>query len=201
MHFATYLGAAVELSADDITDSIFKGFDILHLEGYLVFNHSLVEKAILVAKRNGLKVSMDLASFNIVEANLDFLKGIIISSVDIVFANEEESKALTGELPEKSLDIIAEMCEIAVVKIGSKGSMVKRGNEMVKVDAIKANAIDTTGAGDLFASGFIYGLIQGWSLEKCAKLGALTAGKVVETIGAKISPTVWQEINITKNAI
>ena len=199
--FATFLGAAVELCADDLTADLFDGFDLLHLEGYLVFNNALVEKAVLLAKSKGLRISLDLASFNVVDVNRDFLIKTIKESVDIVFANEEEAKSLTGEEPEKALLAIAELCDIAVVKVGSKGSMVKRGNDMVRVDAIKAKAIDTTGAGDLYASGFIYGLSQGWNLDKCAKLGSLTAGKVVETLGAKITPAGWDEINKTIHAL
>ena len=193
--FATYLGAAVELGADDLIPELFTGYDLLHLEGYLAFNHVLVEIALELAKSKGLKVSLDLASFNVVDANREFLENIIKSSVDIVFANEEESKSLTGETPEKSLEIIGNMCELAVVKIGSKGSWVKKGSDRVQVQAIKANALDTTGAGDLYASGFLHGYLQNWPLDKCAKLGSLTAGKVVETVGAKISQQVWDEIN------
>jgi sugar/nucleoside kinase (ribokinase family) len=199
--FATFLGAAVELSADDLTAELFDGFDLLHLEGYLVFNNALVEKAVALAKSRGLRISLDLASFNVVDANREFLLKTIKESVDIVFANEEEAKSLTGEEPEKALLAIAELCDIAVVKIGSKGSLIKRGNDLVRVNAIKAKAIDTTGAGDLYASGFLYGLSQGWNLDKCAKLGSLTAGKVVETLGAKISPSIWDEINKNIHAL
>jgi sugar/nucleoside kinase (ribokinase family) len=122
--FATFLGAAVELSADDLTAELFDGFDLLHLEGYLVFNNALVEKAVALAKSRGLRISLDLASFNVVDANREFLLKTIKESVDIVFANEEEAKSLTGEEPEKALLAIAELCDIAVVKIGSKGSLI-----------------------------------------------------------------------------
>lgn len=138
-----------------------------------------------------------MASYNVVAENKDFLQDIIKEYVDIVFANEEEAKSLTGLEPEWALRAIARWCEIVVVKFGVKGSAVKRGNELVRAAAIKVNAIDTTGAGDLYASGFLYGLTQGWTLDKCAKLGSLTAGKVVETIGAKIGDQGWQEIKAT----
>lgn len=195
--FATYLGAAIELNANDLNEKQFDGFDFLHLEGYLVFNHELVEKAVVLAKSKNMKISMDLASYNVVDANKDFLIQTIKKSIDIVFANEEESKSLTGQEPEQALNTIADMCEVAIVKVGSKGSMVKRGSEIAKTSAIKAKAIDTTGAGDLFASGFLHGFSQNWPLVKCIKLGSLTAGKVVETLGAKIEPSVWKEINST----
>jgi sugar/nucleoside kinase (ribokinase family) len=199
--FATYLGAATELSPEDLKPEHFSGYDLLHLEGYLVFNQALVEKSVQLAKAQGLKISIDLASYNVVDLNRDFLNKIIKEYVDIVFANEEEAKSLTGQEPEAALKSISEICDIAVVKIGSKGSMVKRGAEEHKVGVISAKAIDTTGAGDLYASGFLFGMSQGWSLDKCARLGALTAGKVVEVIGAKIDGDTWKDINLKKGEI
>ena len=97
--FTTYLGAAVEMTADNITEDLLKGYDILHIEGYLVFNQDLVEKALKTAKAMGLLVSIDMASFNVVEANLDFLKKMVAEYVDILFANEEEAKSFTNMDP------------------------------------------------------------------------------------------------------
>jgi len=92
------------------------------------------------------------------------------------------------------LDFLASKAEIAVVKIGSKGALAKSGTEKVRVPAIQANCIDTTGAGDLFAAGFIYGLHKGKSLEECTRYGTITAGKVIEVMGPKMSPETWTEI-------
>jgi sugar/nucleoside kinase (ribokinase family) len=192
--FGTFLGAAVEVGPEDITPAVFNGYDIFHIEGYLVFNQPLVEKAVQVAKQEGLVVTLDLASFNVVEANLAFLRDITTKYVDIVFANEEEAKAFTGKDPEAALDEIAGMCNIAVVKVGKNGSFIKSGSQKVHVDAIPAKVIDTTGAGDLFAAGFLYGYANGFSLEKCGKIGAILAGNVIEVIGAKISGDTWVKI-------
>jgi sugar/nucleoside kinase (ribokinase family) len=92
------------------------------------------------------------------------------------------------------LDFLASKAEIAVVKIGSKGALAKSGTEKVRVPAIQANCIDTTGAGDLFAAGFIYGLHKGKSLKECTRYGTITAGKVIEVMGPKMSPETWTEI-------
>ncbi|MCK9254382.1 MAG: adenosine kinase [Bacteroidales bacterium] len=192
--FATYLGAASELSAEDISDLTFKGFDILHIEGYLIFNNELIEKAVATAKKAGLKVSIDLASYNIVEENLDFLKYLIDKYIDIVFANEEEAKAFTGQEPEQALEMISSLCEIAVVKVGRQGSLVKGFNEKHAVAAIKAKPIDTTGAGDNYAAGFLYGLTNNWDLNLCAKAGSLIAGNVVEVVGATMDENRWKKI-------
>ncbi|NJM14419.1 MAG: adenosine kinase [Bacteroidales bacterium] len=191
--FATYLGAAVEMSAAEITADMFEGYDFLHLEGYLVFNNELIEKAARVAKEAGLKISLDLASYNVVEANLDFLTKLTKQYIDIVFANEEEAKAFTGKEPEEALHAMADMCEVAVVKVGAKGSLVKQNGQVTRVGAIHCKPIDTTGAGDLYAGGFLYGFANGYSMQNCGKLGALLAGKVIEVTGAKIPENVWDQ--------
>lgn len=192
--FATYLGAAVELSDSDLNTDQFKGYKYLHIEGYLALNHNLMLKAAELAKENNLKISIDMASFNVVEDNLEFLKDYVKNYVDIIFANEEEAKAFTGKEPEEALNEIAEQCEIAVVKIGSKGSMVKSEGKTYQVEPFKANSIDTTGAGDLYASGFLYGLSNNLPLEKCGSIGSLCASKVIQVIGSKMSNETWDEI-------
>jgi sugar/nucleoside kinase (ribokinase family) len=192
--FATYLGAAVEISAEDLKIEQFQGYDYFHIEGYLVQNYELIERAVILAKEAGCKVSIDLASFNVVEANLDFLKRITEQYVDIVFANEEEAKSFTGKEPEEALHQIAEIADYAIVKIGSKGSMVKHDGKVYNAGVIKANSIDTTGAGDLYASGFLYGMIKGYSLDRCAEIGAITAGNIIEVIGAKMDDSRWEKI-------
>jgi sugar/nucleoside kinase (ribokinase family) len=191
----TYLGAACELDATDLTPEMFVGYDIFHIEGYLVQNHNLIRTAVRLAKEAGLKVSIDLASYNIVESNLEFLHDIIREYVDIVFANEEESRAYTGKEPEEALIKISEHCEIAIVKIGKDGSYIKSGNKTVQIQPRKANCIDTTGAGDLYAAGFLFGLSKNYSLEVCGKIGSLVSGNVVEVLGAKMSDEVWKMIN------
>jgi sugar/nucleoside kinase (ribokinase family) len=192
--FGTYLGAAMELTAEEMTHEIFREYGILHIEGYLVQNHTLIEAAMKIAKENGLLVSIDMASFNIVEANIDFLHRIIREYVDIVFANEEESTALTGTIPEESLPAIAEMCEIAVVKLGAQGSLIQAGDRVIRIEAIPAKSVDTTGAGDIYASGFLYALSENLDLEVAGKIGSLLAGRVVEVIGAKIPEETWNQI-------
>ncbi len=192
--FATYLGSAVELSSDDLSDEMFKNYKYLHVEGYLVLNQDLIETAFKIAKRNGLITCIDLASFNVVEDNLEFLTKLVNDYVDIVFANEEEAKAYTGTEGRDALDILAENVNIAVLKLGKSGSMIKRGDEVVQVGVIDVKAIDTTGAGDLYAAGFIYGLINGFSLEKCGRIGAILSGHVIEKVGPKMDENTWTQI-------
>ena len=193
--FATYLGAAVDLSANHITPELFKGYDMLHIEGYLVFNEELIEKSVKTAKEAGLEVSLDLASFNVVDAKLEFLQRISKEYVDIIFANEEEAKSFTGQDdPEKALQIIAEYAKVSIVKIGKEGSMILKDGQTTRVGIIKATALDTTGAGDLYAAGFLFAYLNNLGLENAGKIGALLAGKVIEEMGAQIKDTVWSDI-------
>lgn len=193
--FATFLGASVELSDKDLKQADFKGYDYLHIEGYLVQNHALIEKALQLAKAEGLQVSLDLASYNVVEENLAFLQEMSKKYVDILFANEEEARAFTGESdPEKALDLIAESVAIAIVKVGKNGSFIKKDGKKYKVGVIKAVSIDTTGAGDLYAGGFLFGLMNDLSLEKAGEIGAVLSGNVIEVIGAKMDEQRWTKI-------
>jgi sugar/nucleoside kinase (ribokinase family) len=192
--FATYLGAAVELSDADLSSDIFQDFDYFYVEGYLISNQSLIEKSLHLARKNKLKICIDLASYNIVEQYRESLLDEINKYVDIVFANEDEAFALTGLPPVEALDELAKMAKIAVVKVGQEGSYIKSGDEFVHVPALSVNSIDTTGAGDLYAAGFLYGLSFDLSLEKCGRIGTILAGNVIEIIGAKMKESTWENI-------
>jgi sugar/nucleoside kinase (ribokinase family) len=191
--FATHLGAATELMAGELTNDLFRGYHILYLEGYLIFNLPLIEEACRLAKENKMCVALDLASYNVVIDMLPALKKIVTEYVDIVFANEEEARAFTGLGPVEALDELSKKCHIAVVKTGPDGSWIKRGDEVIKVDALKVNAVDTTGAGDLYAAGFLYGYSNGFGLDKCGMFGSILAGKVIEIIGARMPQEKWDE--------
>lgn len=192
--FGTYLGAAAGLTAEDLKTEDFAGYNYFYIEGYLVQNLDLIRKAVALAHENGAKVVLDMASYNVVEASKDFLLEIIPQYVDILFANEEEAKALCNTEPEKALNIIADMVEIAIVKIGEKGSWIKRGEEKVFVPALKVDCMDTTGAGDLYASGFLYGLINSKSLKESGEIGTLLAGNVIQVMGPKMNDDKWNEL-------
>lgn len=192
--FATYLGAAVELSTEDLDSQTFDGYNYLYVEGYLVQDHDLLEKALRLAKKNNLKICIDLASFNIVEDHKDFFLEIIKKYVDIVFANNQEAESITGAKPEEAAVILGDLADIVIVKLGAEGSLIRSSNQTLRVGVRPSNPIDTTGAGDLYASGFLYGLIHGLSLEKCGKIGAILSGKVIEINGAKMDEATWETL-------
>jgi len=190
----TYLGASQELSPTDISSHEFMGCQIVHVEGYLLFNRELIMAVLQGAKEAGAKISLDLASFEVVTASRDILPDILHDYVDFVFANEDEAIAFSGKTELDSLAELAGLCEIAVVKVGEEGAYLRRGEILHKVAACEAKVIDTTGAGDFWASGFLYGLINGYDLPQCGYLGSLLASKVIENIGAFITEEGWAEI-------
>ena len=193
--FATYLGAAVELEPGDLSSEMFQGYTHFYIEGYLVQHHELIRRAVELAQENNLDVILDLASFNVVEQNLDFLHFLVKEYADVVFANAEEARVYTnGKNPEEALAEIAEDCWIAVVKTGKDGSMIQNENQVFMIPANKVNCIDTTGAGDLYAAGFLYGMLSGLSLPLCGAIGSILSGKVIEIIGARIPDATWPEI-------
>ena len=192
----THLGAALELHADEISEQVFTGYDCLYIEGYLVQDHTLISSVARKAKQCGLKVAIDLASFNVVAENVDFLRELVREYVDIVFANEDEAKTFSGESePINALQYISEMCNLAIVKIGMKGALIKQGEQVVHVGIMAAaKRVDTTGAGDFYAAGFLYGLTLGLDLRQCGTIGAVTAGKVIEIVGTTLSDEAWEDI-------
>ncbi|MEW5846424.1 MAG: adenosine kinase [Bacteroidota bacterium] len=192
--FAVYLGAAIEMTANDLASSLFSGYTHFHIEGYLVQNQNLIRRAVELAKENGCTISLDLASYNVVEENKDFLREIVQEHVDIVFANEEEAKAFTGKVPIDALKELGTLAEIAVVKLGAEGSLITQGDSIYEVGVIEVSSIDTTGAGDLYAAGFLYGLSKGLSLAKCGEIGAILSGHVIEVLGPKMDSARWNRV-------
>lgn len=185
--FATYLGVAPQIEFHPESDFI--GNDaILHVEGYLVQDHDFIEQVLRSAKEAGMRVSYDLASWNIVQGDREFVQHLVREYVDIVFANEEEAAAFSGQDdPETALQQLAALTEVAVVKVGKRGALGQRGQERSVVAGLTVHAVDTTAAGDFFAAGFLHGLIHGWTLQRCLDLGNRTAAEVVQVVGTQVS--------------
>lgn len=199
--FGTYLGAAALMEASEIKPELFHGYDLLHIEGYLVQNHDLIEKTCQTAKQEGLMLSIDLASYNVIRADLPFFQHLVKDYIDIVFANEEECAAFTGTTDAKEgMKYIAALCTLAVVKLGSKGAMAMWGasSEQYGKEAFapahKVNAIDTTAAGDFFAGGFLYAFCKNVPLEQCLQTGALLSSQVIQVIGTRLEEETWNKI-------
>lgn len=195
--FGTYLGAAATLRAEDLSRKMFAGYNYLYIEGYLLQDHDLMLRAVQLAKEEGPQVCLDMASYNVVEAERDFFDQLIVKYVDIVFANESEALAYTGKAPHEALEEIASKCSIAVVKTGKEGSLVKKGTEVIQLLSCPVdNVLDTTGAGDFYAAGFMYGLTCGYSLEKCVQISTILATAVIQEVGTTLPAKKWDEIKL-----
>ena len=194
--FGTYLGAAARLTADELQQAWFEGYDYFYIEGYLVQNHDLVLRAIELAHAAGCEVCLDLASYNIVEADLDFFRALM-PSIDIVFANEQEAQALTGLEARAALDALAATCHMAVVKIGKHGVWACHGTEVAHCQARDVPVVvDTTAAGDYFAAGFMHALAAGEPLATCIARGSLLAGHIIEVVGTELPDATWQQLRL-----
>jgi sugar/nucleoside kinase (ribokinase family) len=193
----TMLGASALLSPEEIHPEDFHGARHTHLEGYLFFNPELIQSLTATAAEAGTSISVDLASFEVVHAAGADLPALLEKYVDVVFANEEEAKAYFPEESdyESMARQLAEICKVAVVKLGAKGSIIASGSDVYHVDCIPAeNLTDTTGAGDLWAAGFLSGWLQGKSLAECGRLGSLMGSEIVQVMGAKIPEERWPSL-------
>jgi len=185
--FATYLGAAATQMPEDLHERIFSLYDIIHVEGYLVFNRDLILSICKLAKKCGLQVSMDMASYNLVEVMHPLMEELLCDYVDIIFANEAEAFAFTGKKEHEALEVLSTYCPVSVVKLGAHGSIAHVHGETTVIPAVKAHPKDTTGAGDIYAAGFLYGLINNYAISEAGALASKLGAKCIETIGARIS--------------
>jgi sugar/nucleoside kinase (ribokinase family) len=192
----TFLGASAETKPQDIQQNCFTNAAIVHIEGYLLFNPELILKVLKTAKSAGAWISLDLASFNVVNASHAQLKHIVAAYVDILIANEDEAIAYTGHIDEAlAIQAMAADVEIAVLKVGDRGSFIACGGKILPIQPqTGAPIIDTTGAGDLWAAGFLYGLVNGYTLEKCGELGSACGYEVCRVVGANIPDAGWKRI-------
>lgn len=186
-----HLGAAIEFKKHHVIESDIKDAKVFHIEAYQLEGDGSKEAvlhATKIAKENGTKVSIDLADSFLIERNFDLFKDIVENYADIVFMNETEAKAFTGfDDEKKALDYLGQFCEIAIVKIGSKGSLIKKDGVVYEIEPVLVDCVDTTGAGDNYASGVLYGITNGLSIEESGKLGSAHAAKVVAQIGARLN--------------
>ena len=186
----TYLGASTEFEPDDINYESIKLSKYLYLEGYL-WDSELAKKAFIkaakIAKESKTKIILSLSDAFCVDRHRESFLDLINDFVDILFCNEEEVKSLfkINDL-EKCKIKIKSLCELTAITLGEKGSLIVNEN---KTELIKpflfGKAIDTTGAGDIFAGGFIHGLINNLSLNDCGQIGSICAGQIVTQIGSR----------------
>jgi len=186
--FATHLGVACTLKKEYLALDDIKKSSYLHLTGYQLEDPTLRETALAAidyAKSAGVKVSVDVADKGVVSRNRDFITDLLKKHVDLVFANEEESFALCGEPPEKAILAMGAMASIACLKIGKNGSLIIKDEKVHQIPGYKAKAVDTTGAGDMYAAGVLFGLTHGHDVEAAGRIGSFAAARIVEIFGAR----------------
>lgn len=200
--FGTYLGAAEEMCAEEIDEALLEAYDYVYIEGYLVQNHDLLRRIVAAAKAKATSICLDLASYNIVADEIAFFTELL-PNVDILFANQQEAETFTGESdPEAALLKLGDICRTVVVKTGGAGAKAKRDAEVVNVAARPVQQVlDTTGAGDFFAAGFLYGLSNGCELAECVYKGTVLAAYVIEVAGTHLPEETWDAIRAEMNAV
>ncbi len=180
--FAVHLGSSLHFKKENINEDAIKESRILHLEGYQLGDEELkkaVYRAVKIAKENNLLISLDLSDSGLIKNNLSIFKDFIKENVNIVFANESEAKAFTGKNAEDALGEMSKICDITIIKLGEKGSLIKFENKTYKIPAYKTKVINTNGAGDMYAAGILYGIINNLDLEKSGRIASYAASLVV----------------------
>lgn len=188
----TFIGASGELRAEDVSESDFQDVTFLLYEGYLLYQPEVTERLFDLAEKYGVPVGIDLASFEVVERfRMELLH--LLPQCDAVFANQDEAAALFG--PDKTemeyLDGLASFARTAVLKMGRNGAMIRMNGRTVSVAADPVRVVDTTGAGDLWQAGFLYGYLRGKSPELCGRFAAAAAAKIVAVYGAHLPKKEW----------
>lgn len=190
----SYQGSSNDPESVNLDLKIFNKIKLFHIEAYQLQNPSILKQAIEEAKKQGAKISLDLSSSQIVGVYKDDLLNIIPKYIDIVFCNESEAFELTHLPPQEACDFLATFSEITVVTMGDRGSWVKSGKIKFYTPSFDVDVVDTTGVGDLFASGFLHGYLNNAPLQTCAWIGSYVASKVIQTYGSDIPDSTWKEI-------
>jgi sugar/nucleoside kinase (ribokinase family) len=196
----TCLGAAMTLSPSEITPDDFQGVRHAHIEGYLVFNEALCDAVLAAARAAGCTISLDLSSFEVVNAKRDWMFRQFGHGIDVVFANEDEIRAL---YPDRKADYAALARElsshdvIAAVKMGRDGSWIAKGSEAHRIPPVHlSDVIDTNGAGDAWAAGFLYGFVRGLPLDKCGSVASIMGSETVRHLGPLIPDAAWPAVRL-----
>ena len=194
----TCLGAAMTLGPEDISRADFAGCRHAHVEGYLVFNQALCEAVLAAARSAGCSISLDLSSFEVVHASRDWLFGQFSKGIDTVFANEDEIRAL---FPSRGPDYAALARELAshgvtaAVKVGADGAWIAHEGELHRIDPVQVERVlDTNGAGDAWAAGFLFGRLRGQDLPTSGAIASIVGAATVQHLGPIIPESHWHEV-------
>lgn len=195
----THLGTSTELGALDAFEDSIRHSRVLHLEGYMFLGGPIREaalRAVAIAQQAGVTVSLDVSDAFVIRAVREDIWRVVRDAAGVVFLNAEEATALTGLEPGEAVHAVAAEVGTVVVKLGSQGSLVKHHGELHRVRVHPVQAVDTTGAGDAYAAGFLYGWVRGWAPQHCGDLGARFASLAVAQVGA-----VCRDVDALRRAV
>ncbi|TLS67479.1 adenosine kinase [Mariprofundus erugo] len=193
----TNLGISASLSADDISESEIAKAEYVYIEGYLFAGdstRSAALRAIELAKKNHVKVALTISDPFLIDICRDQFQSLIETSVDLLFCNEEEARALTGlEDPIACAHAIHKHCANVALTLGKNGSIIMHQGDALPVEGVIVEAIDTTGAGDMYAAGVLYGITNGLTWQQAGHLGSHAAARVVSQLGARLPNPLTQD--------
>ncbi len=182
--FAVSLGAAVRLRRSAIIEDDIRKSRLIYFTGYeLESSGPAVRYAVRAARKSHVTVSMDLADPLLVKRKFSLLKAMV-KNTDILFLNESEAMSFTGLNPEESARLLGRYIRTVAVKIGAKGSIVSHRGRLLHVPAVRSRTVDTTGAGDMYAAGFLYCVINRFSVAQAAQMGSYMGHLIVGQVGA-----------------
>jgi sugar/nucleoside kinase (ribokinase family) len=190
----TCLGAAAELDAGHFTPEVFAGARLAIMEGYMLSNRKLTMAVAQAAKKAGCLVALDFASFEVVNAHRAIIHELLDGMIDIVLANGDEAQAWHADGHEAALHDLAGKTMLTAVKLGKDGALIARDTERTQVKADVVTAVDTTGAGDCWAAGFLSAFLRGIPLDACGKIASKAGAAVVQVIGAQMDRERWLAI-------
>jgi hypothetical protein len=183
----TDLGASVHLPGIGSFADRIRGARVLHLTGYLFLGGPMRDtayEAADAAKAAGIPISLDIADPFVARTITKDVRDLLARYVDICFLNQEEAEVVTGLAPEAAVEELSSLCRTAVVKLGGRGSLVRQDGVTHRIPVFPVTVADTTGAGDAYAGGFLYGMLNGWPPERAGELASRIAALTVGQVGA-----------------
>ena len=195
----THLGAALNFSKEHIRKDEIENSKILHIEAYQLEDPKIrvaILEAIKIAKGSGVLISLDLSDVGLIQRNKKLFENIVKDYIDIVFANEEEAIEFSGRKnSEDALHKISDNCDIAVVKLGEKGSLIKENKKVLNIEPYSIDVVNTNGAGDMYAAGILHGIINKLELQNSGEIASHISALVVASPGARLDKKYFKLID------
>ncbi|PWW09707.1 MULTISPECIES: adenosine kinase [Pseudidiomarina] len=196
----TYLGITADLSVAELDEAAIARAEYLYIEGYLVTSPIALEaiaRAKEIARANGTKIAMTCSDPAMVKYFGDGIEAILDGGVDVMFCNQEEARILTGtDDVQEAMQLLQQRAHLVAITLGKDGALLGDGSRQVAVPGVKVKAVDTNGAGDMFAGAMMYGITRGYSLAACGLLASHAAAEVVSNFGPRLSPDRQQQLLI-----